>query len=49
MNRNDFLKKLKAYGTKNEVPNISLVNAKFLRDLIKISKAKKMLEIGTAN
>jgi hypothetical protein len=31
-----FLKDLKAFGIANEVPNISEVNARFLRDLIKI-------------
>jgi predicted O-methyltransferase YrrM len=31
------------------VPNITEVNAKFLKDLIKIGKYKNALEIGTAN
>jgi predicted O-methyltransferase YrrM len=44
-----FLKELKAFGIANEVPNISEVNARFLRDLIKIKQVKNMLEIGTAN
>lgn len=49
MEINQFLKELKAYGIANEVPNISEVNARFLRDLIKIKQVKNMLEIGTAN
>ncbi len=44
-----FLKKLKKHWEENEIPNISFVNAHFLRDLIKIKKVKNMLEIGTAN
>lgn len=49
MKEEEFLKKLKAHWEKNDIPNISFTNAKFLRDLIKIKKAKKILEIGTAN
>lgn len=49
MNRQEFLKKLRKYGVENTVPNISEVNAKFLRDLITISNTKQMLEIWTAN
>lgn len=45
----EFLSKLKEYGIKNDIPNISLTNAKFLRDIIKIHKPKRLLEIGTAN
>ena len=44
-----FLHELKEYWIKNDIPNISETNAKFLRDLIKISKTKNMLEIWTAN
>lgn len=44
-----FLKDLKNHWLQNEIPNISEVNARFLRDLIKIKKARNMLEIGTAN
>lgn len=44
-----FLKDLREYWIKNTVPNVSDVNVNFLRDLLKISKAKNMLEIGTAN
>jgi len=49
MNLDSFLKKLKKHWIENEIPNISETNAKFLRDLIKISKTKNMLEIWTAN
>lgn len=49
MNIDFFLQELKKYWMQNEIPNISEVNAKFLRDLIKIKKVKNMLEIGTAN
>ncbi|MDD3119995.1 MAG: class I SAM-dependent methyltransferase [Candidatus Gracilibacteria bacterium] len=44
-----FLKELKEYGIDNEIPNISETSAKFLQDLIAISGAKNVLEIGTAN
>lgn len=44
-----FLKDLKKIWEKEDIPNISLRNARFLRDLIKISKTKNMLEIWTAN
>lgn len=49
MNIDIFLQELKKHWIQNEIPNISEVNARFLRDLIKIKKAKNMLEIGTAN
>lgn len=49
MNRQDFIKKLRIYWVENTIPNISDVNAKFIRDLLKISNTKNMLEIGTAN
>ncbi len=49
MDRQLFLLELRKYWIENTVPNISYVNAKFLVDLIKISKTKNMLEIWTAN
>jgi predicted O-methyltransferase YrrM len=49
VNKEDFLIKLRQYWIENTVPNVSDVNVKFLRDLIKISGTKKMLEIWTAN
>jgi predicted O-methyltransferase YrrM len=45
MNRQEFLEKLRKYGEENTIPNISDVNKKFICDLIKISKAKNMLEV----
>lgn len=45
----DFLLELKKHWEENEIPNISITNALFLRDLIKIKKPKRMLEIWTAN
>lgn len=49
MDRELFLKNLKKFWEENEIPNISLRNARFLRDLIKLAKVKNMLEIWTAN
>jgi len=49
MDRNTLLKELREYWIKNTVPNISDTNAKFLKDLITIKKAKNILEIWTAN
>jgi predicted O-methyltransferase YrrM len=49
MDENIFLTELKKYGIKNEIPNISEKNARFLRDIISLSKSKNILEIGTAN
>ena len=45
MNRKELIKNLRAYGIENTVPNISDVNAKFIVDLLKVSKSKNMLEI----
>lgn len=49
INIDQFLKELKAFWVANDIPNVSEVNARFLRDLIKIKKAKNLLEIWTAN
>ena len=49
MDREKFLFDLKEYWVQNEIPNISMTNAKFLRDLINIWNVKNMLEIWTAN
>lgn len=49
MDRENFLKNLKEFWEKEEIPNISFRNARFLRDLIKIANVKNMLEIWTAN
>lgn len=45
----EFLQDLKKHWLENDIPNISITNALFLRDLIKIKKPKRMLEIWTAN
>jgi len=47
--RENFLKNLKTYGIENDIPNVSEIWAKFLRDLIKLKWAKRCLEIGTAS
>ncbi len=49
MKEKQFLEELKQHWIKNDIPNISITNATFLRDLIKIKKAKNILEIWTAN
>ncbi len=49
MIQEEFLHKLKEHWIKNDIPNISFTNARFLRDLIKIKQVKNMLEIWTAN
>jgi predicted O-methyltransferase YrrM len=45
MNRKQLLENLREYGKLNEVPNITELNANFLKKLIKINKTKNMLEI----
>jgi len=49
INRQEFIYKLRVFWVKNEVPNITDENARFLRNLIKLQKTKNMLEIGSAN
>lgn len=49
MNRTNLIAELRVYGEANDVPNITDINARFLRDLIKIKQSENMLEIGTAN
>lgn len=44
-----FLTNLRKHWIDNTIPNISDTNSRFIRDLIKISKTKNMLEIWTAN
>jgi len=48
-NRQEYIKKLREYWIKNEVPNITDENARFLRNLIKLQKTQNMLEIWSAN
>ncbi len=45
----NFLISLKRYGEENNIPNISLKNAKYLRNLISKNKSHKILEIWSAN
>lgn len=49
VNRQEYIKNLREFWVKNEVPNITDTNSRFIRDLIKIKKVKSMLEIGSAN
>jgi len=49
MNKKSLLKELRVFWKENNVPNISDINAQFLRDLIKIKYAQSILEIWTAN
>lgn len=47
--RVEFLKELKAYGIKENIPNVSETNGKFLHFLVRSLQAKTVLEIGMAN
>ena len=49
MDRKNIISELRKYWIENEVPNITELNAKFLKNLIKINKTQNMLEIWTAN
>ena len=49
MDLDSFLQQLSLYGKENNIPNISMKNALFLRDILRINSAKSGLEIGTAN
>lgn len=49
MSRKELLKELREYWKINNVPNITEVNANFLKKLIRINRTKSMLEIWTAN
>ncbi len=49
MNTKIFLKSLRQYWIKNNIPNITDSNALFLQNLIAEHKSKRALEIGTAN
>lgn len=44
-----YLKELKAYGIKNNIPNVTERVGQLLNMLIKMNKSKKILEIGSAN
>lgn len=45
----NFLKELRAYGVKNNIPNVTDEVGQFLNMMIKIRKPKTILEIGCAN
>lgn len=44
-----FLKELKAYGVRNNIPNVTEEVGRFLNMLIQVKKPKTILEIGCAN
>lgn len=44
-----YLLELRAYGVKNDIPNITDEVGKFLNMLIQVKKPKNILEIGCAN
>lgn len=44
-----YLKKLKISWIERHIPNISVENAEFIKEIIKDKNPKRMLEIGTAN
>jgi predicted O-methyltransferase YrrM len=44
-----FLKELRAYGVKNNIPNVTEEVGQFLNLLIQVKKPKTILEIGCAN
>lgn len=44
-----FLKDLKQYGIKENIPNVTETGGKFLNSIINIKKPKHILEIGCAN
>lgn len=45
----DYVKGLREFWIKNNIPNITDENSIFLRNLIKLQSTKNMLEIGSAN
>ncbi len=45
----NFLDELKKFGIENNIPNVTEKGGRFLNMLVKISKAKSVLEIGSAN
>lgn len=49
IDRDKYIKKLREFWLKNDVPNITDENSRFLRNIIKIQKTQNMLEIGSAN
>lgn len=49
MDYSDFFTSLRAHGRSEDIPNVSDETARFLADMIRISGAREVLEIGTAN
>lgn len=49
MSRTQFLKELHQLGRENNIPNISEVNEKYLRNFITTKGYSQILEIGSAN
>lgn len=45
----DFLKDLKQYGIVNNIPNVTERGGRLINLLVKITKAKNVLEVGCAN
>jgi len=45
----DYLKELKLYGIKENIPNVTEKGGQFLNMLVRISKSQNILEIGSAN
>lgn len=45
----NYLKKLRAYGVENSIPNVTEEVGRFLNLLIRVRKPKRILEIGCAN
>lgn len=45
----DFLKDLKRYGIVNNIPNVTERGGRLINLLVRITKAKNILEIGCAN
>ncbi len=45
MDRELFLRELKTYGEKNDIPNISHENAQYLREMLQSNNTQHILEI----
>jgi predicted O-methyltransferase YrrM len=45
----NYLRELKEYGIKNNIPNVSEDTGRFLNALVRMKKPKNILEIGCAN
>ncbi len=49
LQRKNYLKALKAYGLKHNVPNVTEAGGAFLHFMMGLKKPKKILEVGMAN